>query len=138
MRYMVMVMGPDDAGPPSSEMIAEMGRFNERLLEAGIMRAGEGLMPSKKGARVTFSRGKATVSDGPFAEAKEIIGGFWILEVASREEMLDWVRQIPFEEGTVEVRQIAETEDFTVDDISREALEKEKLWREMLNNKPTR
>lgn len=135
MRFMVMVTGPDDAGPPTSEMIAEMGRFNDELLKAGIMRAGEGLHPTKKGAKVTFNKGRASVFDGPFAEAKEVIGGFWILEVKDKAEVLEWVKRIPFEEGSVEVRQVAETEEYAVDDISRVALEKEKIWREQLNKK---
>ena len=135
MRYMVMVMGPDECGPPSSEMLAEMGRFNEELLKAGVMKGGEGLHPTRKGAKVTFSRGKASVSDGPFAEAKEVVGGFWILEVKDRDEMLHWVRKIPFDEGTVEVRQISEVEDFVDDEVSHEALEKEKIWKEQLRQK---
>ncbi len=138
MRFMVMVMGPDNYGEPTSQELADMGKFNEELMNAGIMRAGEGLLPTGKGAKVTFTRGKPAVQDGPFAETKEIIGGFWILEVKDKAEVLEWVKKIPFEEGTVEIRQVAETEDFTIDDISRDALEKEKQWREFLGNKPTK
>jgi hypothetical protein len=135
MRFMVMVMGPDDAGPPSSEMLAEMGRFNEELLKAGVMKGGEGLLPTRQGARVTFSGKNRTVFDGPYAEAKEVVGGYWILEVKDKAEVLEWVKKIPFTEGTVEIRQIAEVEDFEVDDVSREALEKEKVWKEQLRTK---
>ena len=137
MRFMVMVMGPEEYGAPSSEEIVEMGAFNEQLMNAGIMRGGEGLMPTSKGARVSFSGDRRTVQDGPYSESKEIIGGFWILEVKDKAEVLEWVKKIPFRDGTVEIRQIAETEDFPVDEVSRPALENEKRWREELGNKPT-
>src|SRR5690606_41681492 len=112
---------------PDTEQIAGMGTYNERLMEAGVMRAGEGLLPSAKGAIVSFSKSGAKVTDGPFSESKELIGGCWILETATREECLDWVKQIPFEDGEVEVRQVAETEDFVADEIAGEAVEKGKL-----------
>jgi len=130
MRFMVMVKHKDEYGPPTSEMIAEMGKYNEELMKAGVMKGGEGLMPSSKGAIVTFSKSGAKVIDGPFSEAKELIGGFWIMETKSKAEVLEWVKKIPFEEGEVEVRQIAEVEDFTRDDVSAEALDKEKAWRD--------
>lgn len=135
MRFMVIVKQKDEYGMPTSEQIAEMGSYNERLMEAGVMRAGEGLLPSAKGAIVSFSKSGAKVTDGPFSESKELIGGFWILETATREECLDWVKQIPFEDGEVEVRQVAETEDFVSDEVSAETLEKEKIWREQLNKR---
>ena len=130
MRFMVMVKHKDEYGAPSSEEIAEMGKYNEKLMQAGVLETGEGLMPSSKGAIVQFSKSGTKVIDGPFSEAKELVGGFWIFNVKSREEALDWVRKIPFEEGEVEVRQIAEVEDFVRDEISAEALDKEKAWRE--------
>lgn len=131
MRFMVIVKTKGgEEGPPSSEMIARMGKYNEELVQAGVVTAGEGLMPSSKGARVRFSRNGTTVIDGPFSEAKELVGGFWIFQVQSKEEALDWVRKIPFEEGEVEVRQLAEVEDFAVDEVSAEALEKEREWRD--------
>jgi hypothetical protein len=120
---------------PSSEMLAEMGKYNDKLIEAGMMLAGEGLHPTSKGMRVKFDHGKTTVTDGPFTETKELVAGFWILKAKSREDVLDWVKRIPFEDGEVEVRQVFETEDFVVDDISRETLEKEKAWRSA-NEKP--
>jgi hypothetical protein len=138
MRFMVIVKATkeSEAGEmPSSEMLAEMGKYNDELIKAGMMLAGEGLHPTSKGMRVKFDHGKTTVKDGPFAETKELVAGFWILKAKSREDVLDWVRRIPFEEGEVEVRQVFETEDFAVDDISREALEKEKAWR-AANEKP--
>jgi hypothetical protein len=130
MRFMVIVKGSDQDGPPSSELIAEMGKYNEELMKAGVLMTGEGLLPSSKGAMVSFSKNGTKVTDGPFTEAKELIGGFWILNVKSKEEALEWVRKIPFEEGDVEVRQIAEVTDYPRDEISAEALDKEQAWRE--------
>jgi hypothetical protein len=130
MRFMVMVKETGEYGAPSSEQIAEMGRFNEQLMKAGVMMTGEGLMPSAKGAIVSFSKNGSKVTDGPFSEAKELIGGFWIFNVKSKEEAIEWARKIPFDSGEVEIRQIAETEDFARDDVSAEALDKEKAWRE--------
>lgn len=130
MRFMVMVKHKDEYGPPSSEMIAAMGKYNEELIKAGVLMSGEGLMPSAKGAIVSFSKSGAKVTDGPFSEAKELIGGFWIFKVKSKEEALAWAQKIPFEEGEVEVRQIAEIEDYKRDDVSAEALDQEKAWRD--------
>lgn len=130
MRFMVIVKATGEYGSPSPEELAEMGRYNEKLIEAGIMKAGEGLLPPSKGALVRFSKAGPTVVDGPFSETKELIGGFWILDVKSKEECLEWVKQIPFGEGEVEVRQIAEVEDFTRDEVSAPALDQEKAWRE--------
>ena len=89
-----------------------MGKFNEELVKAGVMLAGEGLQPSSKGARVKFSGGKKTVIDGPFAEAKELVAGFWLWQVKSKAEAIEWLKRAPFEETEVEIRQIFETEDF--------------------------
>jgi hypothetical protein len=131
MRFMVIVKTtPGNEGPPSSEMIARMGKYNEELVKAGVVTTGEGLMPSSRGAKVRFSKNGTTVVDGPFTEAKELVGGFWIFDVKSKEEALEWVRKIPFDEGEVEVRQVAEVEDFEVDEVSAEALEKEREWRD--------
>ena len=116
MRFMVLVKADksSEAGVmPSTELLAEMGRYNEELVKAGVMLAGEGLHPSSKGARVKFSGKKRTVIDGPFAETKELIAGFWIWQVKSREEAIEWLKRAPFDGGTeVELRQIFETEDF--------------------------
>ena len=116
MRFMVMVKATpeSEAGVmPSEQMLAEMGRYNEELVKAGVMLAGEGLLPSSKGARVRFDQdGGSTIIDGPFAETKELVAGFWILEVSSREEVLEWVRKAPFRGAEVEVRQVASAEDF--------------------------
>ena len=116
MRYMVIVKATEESeqgATGTTEEFAEMGAFNEELAKAGVMLAGEGLLPSSKGARVRFDKdGGATVVDGPFAETKELVAGFWILEVSSREEVLEWVRKAPFRDGEVEVRQVASAEDF--------------------------
>jgi hypothetical protein len=116
MRYMVIVKGTEDSEKgvlPTEQELTEMGAYNEELVKAGVMLAGEGLLPSSKGARVRFEKdGSSTVIDGPFAETKELVAGFWILEVSSREEVLEWVRKAPFRDGEVEVRQVASAEDF--------------------------
>jgi hypothetical protein len=118
MRFMVMVKANEDteAGVmPSEQMLAEMGKYNEELVKAGVMLAGEGLQPSSKGARVWFSGKKRTVTDGPFAEAKELIAGFWLIHVNSMEEAIEWVKRVPNptgEEGEIEIRQVFEAEDF--------------------------
>jgi hypothetical protein len=97
---------------PSEKMLADMGKFNEELVKAGIMLAGEGLHPSSKGARVSFSGGKQTVIDGPFAETKELVAGYWMWQVNSKDEAIAWLKRAPFEETEVEVRQVFEAEDF--------------------------
>jgi hypothetical protein len=116
MRFMVIVKASEateNGVLPTQAELAEMGKYNEELVRAGVMLAGEGLHPSSRGARVRFDAdGGATVVDGPFAETKELIAGFWILQVSSREEVLEWVKRAPFREGELEVRQVFEAEDF--------------------------
>jgi hypothetical protein len=120
MRFMVMVRANQDSesgAPPSKELVAAMGKFNEEMVKAGVMLAAEGLHPSSKGARVRFSRGKRTVVDGPFAETKELIAGFWLLQVRSKEEAVEWIKRCPapFGEGQdaeIEIRQVYELSDF--------------------------
>jgi hypothetical protein len=117
MRYMVIVKASEasERGEmPSQEELGAMGAYNEELVKAGVMLAGEGLHPSSAGARVRFDADNtATVVDGPFTETKELIAGFWILQVSSREEVLEWVKKAPFREGEVEVRRVFEDEEFT-------------------------
>lgn len=123
MRFMILVKANADseAGTlPSAEELAEMGRYNEELVKAGVLLAGEGLHPSSKGARVRFSGSERTVVDGPFAETGELLAGFWLIQVKSREEALEWVRRIPFREGEVEVRQVFESADFAPSDPTGE------------------
>jgi hypothetical protein len=115
MRFMVIVKANKDteAGVlPTREELAEMGKFNEELVKAGVMLAGEGLHASSKGSRVRFDGNKRTVIDGPFAESKELIAGFWLWQVRSKEEALEWLKRAPFREGEVEIRQVFEAEDF--------------------------
>ena len=119
MRVMVIVKATknSEAGVmPSEKLLADMGKFNEELVKAGIMLAGEGLHPSSKGKRVRFSGGKKTVIDGPFAETKELVAGYWIWQVKSMEEAVEWVRRcpdpMPGEESEIEIRPVFEAEDF--------------------------
>jgi hypothetical protein len=118
MRFMVMVKATKDseAGmPPSTEILTAMGKFNEELVKAGVMLAGEGLQPTSKGVRVRFSGEKRTVIDGPFTETKELIAGFWLLQVRSKDEVIEWVKRCPnpFDgESEIEIRQVFEVDDF--------------------------
>jgi hypothetical protein len=100
---------------PSEEMLAAMAKFNEELVKAGVMLAGEGLHPSSKGARIRFSGGKRTVIDGPFAETKELIAGYWLIQVRSKDEAIEWMKRCPNpyeEDGEIEIRQVFELSDF--------------------------
>ena len=116
MRFMVMVKATKDseAGKmPSQELLAAMGKFNEELVKAGVMLAGDGLHPSSKGKRVRFSGANRTVIDGPFTETKELIAGFWLWQVKSMDEAVEWLKRAPFDGGTeVEIRPLFETDDF--------------------------
>jgi hypothetical protein len=118
MRFMIIIKATQqsEAGVmPSAQLLAEMGQFNEKLVQAGVMLAGEGLHPTSRGARVRFSGDQRTVIDGPFAETKELIAGFWLWQVASKEEAIEWVKQCPNPHGgdcEIEIRQVFEAEDF--------------------------
>src|SRR2546426_5412618 len=118
MRFMILVKATKDSEAgvmPSEQLFAEMGKFNEELVKAGVMLAGEGLHPSSKGKRVKFSGGKRTVIDGPFPETKELIAGFWLWQVKSMDEAIEWVKRCPNPhnaEGEVEIRPVFEAEDF--------------------------
>jgi len=116
MRFMIMVPASkeSEAGVlPDQEILTKMGKFNEEMVKAGVMLAGEGLQPTSKGARLRFSGGKTTVIDGPFAESKELIAGFWLIQVKSKDEAIAWMKRAPFGDGVVlEIRQIFEAEDF--------------------------
>ena len=133
MRFMVQVRSNAkiEAGEmPSAELLEAMSRFNQELVDAGMMIAGEGLQPSSKGARVTFAQGRPVVTDGPFAETKELIAGFWIIRAKSLQEAIDWMRRAPMEPGDVlEIRQVFENEDFG-DALSPEIAAQEDAWRE--------
>src|SRR6478736_4107093 len=119
MRFMIIVKADknSEAGAlPDKKILTEMGKFNEQLVKAGVMLAGEGLHPSSKGARVKFSDGKQTVTDGPFTESKELIAGFWLWQVKSKEEAIEWLKRcpnpMPGTESEIEIRQVFEAEDF--------------------------
>jgi hypothetical protein len=138
MRFMILVKASKDSEAgvlPSAELLTAMGKYNEELIKAGIMLAGEGLQSSAKGARVRFSGNKRTVIDGPFAETKELIAGFWIWQVKSKEEAIEWVKRapnpMPGTESEIEIRQIFEAEDFG--DLAQqvpEVFEKEQQFRD--------
>ena len=132
MRFMILVKANKDSEAgvlPDEKSLAEMGKFNIELEKAGVMLAGEGLQASAKGARVKFQGTKRTVTDGPFAETKELVAGFWIWEVKSKDEAIAWLKRAPFDGGTeVEIRQIFEPEDFGAA-LKPEFLEQEKRVR---------
>jgi len=136
MRFMVIVKANADteAGvPPSAELLTEMMKFNEELVNAGVMLAGEGLHPSSKGARVYFSGDKRTVVDGPFTETKELIAGFWLIQVKSKEEAIEWIKHVPNptgEESVIEIRQVFEATDFET--ATPEILEQEERLRKQV------
>ena len=128
MRFMVIVKANKDSEAgvlPSEKMLADMGKFNEELVKAGVMLAGEGLQPTSKGARVKFEKGKRTVIDGPFAETKELVAGFWLWQVKSKEEAIEWLKRAPFEDTEVEIRQVFETADFAPSDPTGELRKQE-------------
>jgi hypothetical protein len=128
MRFMVIVKANKDSeagGLPDRKMLADMDKFNEELVKAGVWLAGEGLQASSKGARVRFEGpSKRTVIDGPFTETKELVAGFWFWQVKSKAEAIEWLKRAPFQEGEVEIRQVFETEDFG-DSMTPEMRERE-------------
>ena len=115
MRFIVMVKATKDSEAgilPTTEQLAEMGKFNDELVKAGVMLAGEGLHDSSKGTRIVYAGNTRTVRDGPFTETKELVAGFWIWQVKSKQEALEWAKRAPFQDGEVEIRQVFEAEDF--------------------------
>ena len=116
MRFMMLVKANEDSEAgvmPDEKLLTEMGKYNEELVKAGVMLAGEGLHPSSKGARVRFSGDKRTVIDGPFADTKELVAGFWLFQVKSKEEAIEWVKRAPFDGGSeIEIRQVFDADDF--------------------------
>jgi hypothetical protein len=134
MRFMVIVKADrnSEAGVmPSKQLLTDMSNFNQELANAGVMLAGEGLQPSSKGARVRFSGGKKTVIDGPFAETKELVAGFWLWQCKSLQEAIEWLKRAPFEETEVEIRQVFETADFG-DELTPEARAQEERIRKQI------
>jgi hypothetical protein len=141
MRFMAIVKATKDSESgalPSKELLAAMGKFNEELTKAGVLLAGEGLQPSSKGARVRFSGTKRTVIDGPFTETKELIAGFWLLQVRSKEEAIEWIKRspAPFDgECEIEIRQVFEASDFPADIFPPEDAAREQSLRDELQKK---
>jgi hypothetical protein len=138
MRYMMLVKATEDSESgalPGKEVFDEMAKYNEELVKAGVLLAAEGLHASSKGARISFSGEKRTVTDGPFTEAKELIAGFWLIEVSSREEAMEWASRVPFKDGEVEVRQVQDVGDFPPELVSPEAAEREKVLREQVGRR---
>lgn len=135
MRFMVIVKADknSEAGVmPSTDLLAAMGKYNEELVRAGVMLAGEGLAPSSKGVRMKFEGSKRTVTDGPFAETKELIAGFWLWQCKSQEEAIEWLKRAPFDGGTeIEIRQVFEAEDFG-EEFTPELREQEQRLREQI------
>jgi hypothetical protein len=138
MRFMMFVRADKntEAGVlPSKELITAMGRFNEEMVKAGVMLAGEGIQPSAKGARITFSRGATTVTDGPFPD-RELVAGFWMIQVRSRDEAVAWAKRVPFADGEViEIRQVFEAADFPPEVLSPQDAAREQSMREELRKK---
>jgi hypothetical protein len=141
MRFMVIVKATPESEAgilPDQKILAEMGKYNEELAKAGVMLAGEGLQASSKGARVKFSGDKRIVTDGPFAETKELIAGFWIWKVNSKEEAIEWLKRAPFGGGTeVEIRQVFEAEDFGTE-FTPELREQEERLRGQIEKRKTK
>jgi hypothetical protein len=135
MRFMVIVKGNKDSEAgvlPDKKILTDMGKFNEELVKAGVMLAGEGLHPSSKGARVRFDGAKRTVVDGPFTETKELVAGFWLWQVKSKAEAIEWLKRAPFDGGTeVEIRQVFESADFG-ENLTPELREQEERHRAQL------
>ena len=140
MRFMIIIKANKDSEAgvlPDEKLLTEMGKYNEELVKAGVMLAGEGLHPSSKGARVQFSGGKQIVIDGPFAEAKELIAGFWLWQVESKEEAIEWVKRCPNPMGVeaeIEIRQVFEAEDFGAE-FTPELREQEQRLRAQMASK---
>lgn len=137
MRVMVLVKANEESESgvmPSEKMLADMGNFNEELVKAGVMLAGEGLHPTSKAARVKFAGGKQIVIDGPFAETKELVAGYWLWQVKSMDEAIEWLKRAPFEDTEVEIRPLFEMEDFGAE-FTPELREQEERLRAQMEQK---
>ena len=139
MRFMIIVKADKDSEAgvlPSTELLAEMGKYNEELVKAGVMLAGEGLHPSSKAKRIKFSGGKQTITDGPFTETKELVAGFWLWQVRSMEEAVEWLKRSPFDGGAeVEIRPVFEAEDFGAEFTPELREQEERLRKEVAAKK---
>ena len=133
MRFMIIVKANRDSEAgvlPDEKMLTEMGNFNSELVKAGVMLAGEGLHPSSTGARVKFSGGKPTVTNGPFPETKDLVAGYWVWQVNSKEDAIQWLKRAPFDETELEIRQIYEPEEFATNESTGKIISQEKQLRE--------
>jgi hypothetical protein len=140
MRFMMIVKASKDSEAgvlPDKKLLEAMGKYNEELAKSGALLAGEGVQPSSKGARVTFSGEKRTVTDGPFTETKELVAGFWLIQAKSKQEAIEWARRVPFEEGEIEIRQVFEAEDFGAE-LTPELKAQEQRLRERVQTQTTR
>jgi hypothetical protein len=140
-RFMVIVKANEESEAgilPPKEVFTAMGKFNEEMAKAGVLLAAEGLHPTSKGARIEFSKNKRHVIDGPFTETKELIAGFWLIQVKSREEAIEWMKRSPFQEGTVEIRQVFEAADFPSDVFPPDKVAREQALRRSLQAKPAK
>jgi len=138
MKFLVIVKATpeSEAGVmPNTQLLTEMGKFNEELVKAGVMLAGEGLHPTSKGKRVRFSGSKRTVIDGPFTETKELVAGFWIWQLRSMDEAVEWIKRSPFQEGEVELRPVFEAEDFGAKFTPELRAQEKRLWAQAELNK---
>ena len=132
MRFMLQVRADKDteAGVmPSRELVTAMGKFNETMIKSGVMLAGEGLHPSSNGARVSFALGRPKLIEPPFAAPNELIAGFWIIDVESKDKAIEWAVRAPFEDGLIEIRQVFEASDFPADILPSEEAAREEFWR---------
>lgn len=130
MKFMMLLQSDESnsvTNGPDDDALNRMGKYNEELIKAGVILAGEGLHPTSEGVRLTYDGEDRTVVDGPFTESKELLAGFWIIDVASKDEAIEWAKRIPIPEGQVEVRQVFALEEF---DQSNEYVQKEKAWRD--------
>jgi hypothetical protein len=138
MRFMMLVKATQDSEAgvlPSREIIETMGRFNDELIRAGALLAADGLHPSSKGTRIRYAGKERTVTDGPFAETKELLAGYWVIQVKSRDEATQWALRVPFQEGEVELRQVFEPSDFPAEILPPEQAAREQAWREEMQHK---
>jgi hypothetical protein len=141
MRFMILVKANKDSEAgvlPPRELLAEMGKFNEEMARAGVMLAGEGLHASSKGARVAFSGEKRTVTDGPFSDTNQLIAGFWLIQVNSKAEALEWASRAPFREGVLETRQVFEASDFPPEIFPPQDATREQALRAELQQKTSK
>ena len=133
MRFMVIVKANEQSErgvlPEDEQALAAMGKFNEELVKAGVMLAGEGLHPSSEGVRIAFGGGKKTVTDGPFSETKELVAGYWVLQTKTKQEAIEWIKRAPFTNEEVEIRQLFEAEEFAASDPTGELRAQEQRLR---------